>query len=182
MNCESFKKMISERFGNLYLDEMEKKHLEECSECRQHYEEYGSLEESLKQSEITPLGSVEFAMIQQTLDNNINRYQMKAISFYRLSTHYGAGAFAVLFLFFVSLWSGFQYGVYYTESTQPAESYYLADNEYDESEEYDQQYIELLLNDYTKNNGFNSGDLLLDELTADEMEYLQNNLEVGDIL
>lgn len=185
MNCGDFKDKISQKIGYVFYDADEKIHLEQCSECRDLYENYVGLEKDLKSFKIKPLSSVEFAMVQQKLDLTIDRYQRRAVSLYSLLTRYGAGLMTVLFLFFVSLWSGFEYGVYYTENTVPSDTYYLADNGYEENDEdetMDDDYIGLLLYDYTQNNGFNSGDLLLGELTADEFEYLENSLDLGDIL
>ena len=69
-----------------------------------------------------------------------------------------------------------------TENDVQYESYYLADDGDDEDETMNDEYIELLLYDYTQNNGFNSGELLLGDLTQDEFDYLENNLDMGDIL
>jgi hypothetical protein len=185
MECGGFKDRLSGRVGYLFLEANEREHLEQCPECRSLYEEYLKLENDLNNLAIKPLSAVEFAMVQQKLDKKINRFQRKAISFYGLFTRYGAGFVAAAFLFFVSLWSGFEYGVYYTENETAYDSYYLADNGYSESDEVetmDDEYIGLLLNDYTQNYGFNSSDLLLGDLTQDELEYLENNLNAGDIL
>lgn len=185
MNCDSFKNKISQRVGSIFLGVDEKEHLELCPECKNLYENYVALEKGLNDLVIEPLGAVEFAAMQQKLDDSINRYQRRAISFYSLATRYGAGLVAVAFLFFVSLWSGFEFGVYYSESNNQSDIYYLADNgdiEDDEDESMNEEYIELLLYDYTESNGFNSGDMLLGDLTLDELEYLENNLDAGDIL
>ncbi len=185
MDCGTFKNKISQSVGSLFLDVDEKIHLEQCDQCRNFYEEYVSLEKELNGLTIEPLSAVEFASMQQKLDENINRYNRRAISFYNLFTRYGAGLVAVGFLFFVSLWSGFEYGVYYSEHDIQSETYYLADygdESSDEDETINDEYIELLLYDYTQNNGYNSGDLLLGDLTQDEFDFLENNLDLGDIL
>jgi len=185
MDCGKIKNKISLRVGSLFLDTEEKIHLEQCDQCRNLYEEFVSLEKDLNGVTIESLSAVEFASMQQKLDENINRYNKRAISFYNLFTRYGAGLVTVGFLFFVSLWSGFEYGVYYTENSDQFESYYLTDNgdeSSDEDETMNDEYIDLLLYDYTQNNGYNSGDLLLGDLTVDEFDYLENNLDWGDIL
>ncbi len=185
MDCDRFKKRISQRVGYISCDADDKNHLEQCSECQRLYDEYVSLEKDLKGLKIEPLSSTEFAMAQQKLDSKINLYQRRAVSFYSLLTRYGAGLTAVVFLFFVSLWSGFEYGVYYSENAIQSDSYYFADNGYDDSDEdetINEEYIGLLLYDYTQSNGFDAGDQLLGELTQDEFEYLENNLDLGDIL
>ena len=182
MDCGSFKNKISQRVGGIFLDEEEKIHLVQCSDCRNFYEKFVGLEKELKRLIIKPLSAVEFAAMQQKLDESINRYQRRAISFYGLLTRYGAGLITAAFLFFVSLWSGFEYGVYYAENDVEYESYYPAGNGDDEDETMNDEYIELLLYDYTQSNGFNSGELLLGDLTQDEFDYLENNLDMGDIL
>ena len=72
--------------------------------------------------------------------------------------------------------------MYYAENAVQYESYYLVDNGDEEDETMNDEYIELLLYDYTQNNGFNSGELLLGDLTQDEFDYLENNFDLGDIL
>ena len=181
MKCSEFEKLIAERVGNIFLNEDERRHLDECSNCKEIYASYSALERDLSQVEITPLTSTEFALIQQGLDKRINSFQSRAISFYRLSTRYGAGLIAAAFLFFVSLWSGFEYGVYHSENNAQTGSYYLAGNDTYEDETIDENYVDLLMYDYTMKNGFNSGEILGD-LSQDEIEYLEKNLNVGDIL
>ncbi len=184
MDCGRFKNKITQSVGSLILENDEKIHLEQCDQCRNLYEEYINLEKELSGLTIEPLSAVEFALMQQKIDNNINRYNRRAISFYNLFTRYGAGLVAVGFLFFVSLWSGFEYGVYYSENDGQSETYYLAEYEDENSSEdetINDEYIDLLLYDYTQNNGYNSGDLLLGDLTVDEFDYLENNLDLGDI-
>ncbi|MCP4703357.1 MAG: hypothetical protein GY865_02005 [candidate division Zixibacteria bacterium] len=185
MDCDRFKKRISQRVGYISCDADDKIHLEQCPECQKLYDKYISLENELKDMKIKPLDSIGFAMVQQKLDNRINLYQRRAVSFYNVLTHYGAGLVTVVFLFFVSLWSGFEYGVYYSENSDLTNAYYFADNGYDDSDEdetINEEYIGLLLYDYTQSNGFDAGNQLLGELTADEFEYLENNLDLGDIL
>jgi len=185
MNCIEFKNRLSSRLGSLFLDSDEKIHLEQCLKCRNFYEEFVTLEKDLKKQTINPLSAVEFATMQQKLDEQINRYQRRAISFYSIFTRFGAGLAAIALLFLVSLWSGFEYGVYYTENSYQSDAYYYADNGYDisdEEETMNDEYIELLINDYTQSAGYNSTDLLLGDITADEFEYLENNFDLGDIL
>lgn len=179
MDCDNFKNRISQRIGYVFYDADDKIHLEQCSECRNLYDKYVSLEKDLKNLTINAPGAVEFAAMQKKLDESINRYQRRAVSFYRLSTRYGAGLVTVIFLFFVSLWSGFEDGVDYAENDALYDSFYLADNG---DESMNDEYIELLLYDYTESYGFNSGELLLGDLTVDEFDYLENNLDLGDIL
>ncbi|GAG19055.1 unnamed protein product, partial [marine sediment metagenome] len=102
MDCGSFKNKISQRVGSIFLDEEEKIHLAQCSDCRNLYEKFVGLEKELESLIIKPLGAVEFAAMQQKLDESINQYQRRAISFYSLLTRYGAGLITAAFLFFVS--------------------------------------------------------------------------------
>jgi len=59
---------------------------------------------------------------------------------------------------------------------------YLADNDYEEDETMNDEYIELLLYDYIQDYGFDSGELLLGDLTQEEFNYLEDNFDMGDIL
>lgn len=185
MDCDRFKDRISQRIGNVFYDANDKLHLEQCLECQKFYEKQVELEKDLKSLAIKPLSSVEFAMVQQKLDETINRYQRRAVSLYSLLTRYGAGLITVIFLFAVSLWSGFEYGMDYFDNEAQYNSYYLVDyGDYadDEDETMTDEYIELLLYEYIESNGFNSGELLLGDLTADEFDYLENSLDLGEIL
>jgi hypothetical protein len=52
----------------------------------------------------------------------------------------------------------------------------------DEDVSIDEPYLHVVVADYIRSYGFNTGDLLLGDLSAEELEYLKNNLKVGDIL
>jgi len=182
MDCGGFRNKITPRVGGIFLDADEKSHLERCPECRELYEKSVALENDLRSLKVKPLGAVEFAAMQQILDENINRYQRRAVSFYNLFTRYGAGLITVTFLLFVSLWSGFEYGVYYADNAVQSDMSYLADNDYEEDETMNDEYIELLLYDYIQDYGFDSGELLLGDLTQEEFNYLEDNFDMGDIL
>lgn len=182
MNCSDFKKQIKERVGGLFLEEDERDHLRDCPDCRRQYEYYLALEANLKKAEIEPLSATEFAIFQQKLDSRINNFQMRAISFYRLSTRYGGAFIAIAFIFFLSFMPRLEFEPQYTQQPVQTDSYYLADNGYDEDVAIDEQYLDLILYNYTQNHGFNSGESLLGELSSDELDYLEKNLDVGDIL
>jgi len=186
MNCRELKDSLNERLGALFLEDEEKRHLQECARCREYYESLKAMEATLQDTPAASLDPNEFASMQMKLDERINRYQMRAISFYRLSLRFGTALGAFLLVAVISFWSGLDIGLksYDETSLSMYDTYYLVyDTDIVEDEQdMDDDYIDLLLYEYTNDFGFNAGDILLEDITSDEMEYLEKQLEIGDIL
>ena len=186
MNCRELKDCLNERLGALFFEDEESRHLQECARCRQYYESLKTMEATLQNSTVASLDPNEFASMQLKLDERINRYQMRAISFYRLSLRFGTALGAFLLVAVISFWSGLDIGLqsYDEASVAMYDTYYLVyDSDIvEEEQDMNEQYIDLLLFEYTNDFGFNAGDMLLEDITSDELEYLEKELDAGDIL
>jgi hypothetical protein len=183
MHCRELKNNFNERLGALFLEEHEKSHLQECTDCRQYYESLQRIESASTDAAVASLTPDEFATMQLKLDDKINRYQMRAISFYHWSGRLGAALGAFLLVVIISLWSGLDTDRQVGEETSVYDTYYLVYNDdIEEEPDINEQYIDLLLFEYTSDYGFMAGDMLLDDITSDELEYLDEQLKAGDIL
>jgi hypothetical protein len=164
------------------LDSEEKRHLEICPGCREYYDSILFLQKNLQETAFEPLSAREFTSMQDSLNKKINQFQMRTASFYKYSLRLGTALMTAVLLFLVSLWSGFDNGIMYSDQAEQVNGYYYTDNGFIDDETIDDNYLDLILDDYTIEKGFNSGESLLGELTADEFDYLENNFDMGDIL
>ena len=178
--------------GDNELDDREKVHLLSCPDCTNYLEELIGLGANLRELKVHPLTPYESARMQAVLDEKINNYQSRAQKIYNFALRYSAMAAAVALVLFIVLvnrlqFPGFSFGVQ-TELATTVDSTSgtaLSDNVYtlsDEDVSIDEPYLHVVVADYIRSYGFNTGDLLLGDLSAEELEYLKNNLKVGDIL
>jgi predicted anti-sigma-YlaC factor YlaD len=202
MDCRHFKEIISARMGELFLEHSEKEHLAMCPECSRFFDQLLALENDLRAVPKAEINPAEIRAIERELDKKIDRYQNRALRFYRLSVRYGATVAAVALLLFVSLTGQFGGGNGYkttsdnqisvsstTNSSLEETTIFSTGSEYasDTSETADNtigdQYSETVIRNYVLAYGFNAGEVLLgDSLSAAELEYLKDQIKVGDIL
>jgi hypothetical protein len=183
MDCRQVKRIILEQFGDFKLDAPTKRHLATCSGCSQYYEHLKRLEAGARGIVHEPLNATERAVIRDYLDSKINRYLNRATGFYRWTVRYGTSLAAVVLVVLVSYISGFAP----TRDHSPAESQtYDFSSLYDaissRDVEIDEEYVDLALYEYMQEYGLGRGELILGELSADEYEYLESSIDVGDIL
>lgn len=182
MNCEQVRKTLSEKLGDITLDGAAKTHIENCADCRNYFEELNLLEAGLKDISVEPMAAVEFAVIQDKLDERINRYLHRATGLYYYTIRYGASLAAVILLLFVSLVSGLYPVNNLADKADRQYTQFLYNDEMAEIEELDEKYLDLVIYDYIQKYGYSTGEMLLGELSADEFEYLTNNIDAGGIL
>jgi len=183
MNCAEFKDSMNSKLGGLNLTQAEQAHLEQCPDCRAYYDDLKQLESSLNEIEIAPITAVEFAAVQEKLDRRITGYLSRATGLYDFMVRYGSSLAAVIMIVFVSYVSGLgpakvdQNAVNITDSLLENTGYTV-----DDTQTLDDKYFNAAVDDYSIRYGSVAGDLLLDDLTTEEYEYLKNNIDVGGIL
>ena len=182
MNCRPFKESISLKLGAMDLDAGEAEHIESCADCRAYYESLLSLESSLNEYRPAPLSEAEFASVKNKLDEKTNRYFNRATGFYRLAVHYGAAVTSVFLLIFISLFSNLS--TVDDENGMPQFYYssYTGEIELFDDNWIDDQYIDEAVNDFIQVNGVGSSYLVVGELSAEELIYLENNIDLGGLL
>jgi predicted anti-sigma-YlaC factor YlaD len=182
MDCREIKERLQLMVGDLKPDDSIKNHLDRCPDCRKFFESLQQFEKTMQSVHLEPLSTVEFAKVQEKLDDCIGRYVNRAVGFYHLMVRYGTSLVAIFLLLFISLVSDIK--VSQNGSGEDDTSYQLlalnsSNAEYNYLEE---GYVEDLFNDYVQNYGPYAGQLLLGDLYEDEYEYLNKNIDVGDIL
>jgi hypothetical protein len=182
MKRENYQKKLIERVGHLQLSENEKKLLEEDRSFKDEFEFLSNLERHLRGENQVSLEAEEFARVEQRLDHNITRYINRATTFYRVSGRLSMAAAAFLLIVFISVWSGFN-GSYMTViSDGEVTTSETIVSTGTEQETLEDTYVEILLSDYVSNFGYNAVETLLGDITPEELDYLENYFQSGDIL
>jgi hypothetical protein len=105
---------------------------------------------------------------------------------------YVAAAAAIVLLFGVFLMEQLSERAEFDyESANWSYELLLAESEYpeaaalvlgDEQLTFDDDEIDVLLHEYSTDGHFNAGEMLLDDLSEEELQYLEENFDIGDIL
>jgi len=138
----------------------------------------------MRQLEVKPLGNEERVRFTEKLDKRINRYQRRAVSFYRMSFGMGIAMLALIAISVISIWSSMHQidgdGQDYMTELNVLNGYYG----YSEtsSDTLNEGYVDLLVSEYIGEYGTSSSDYLIGDLSDEEIQYIENNLDVGDIL
>lgn len=182
MNCRLFKESLTLKLGAMDLDAREAEHIESCADCRAYYESLLSLESSLNEYQPAPLSEAEFTSVQNNLDEKANRYLNRATGFYRVAVHYGVAVTSVFLLVFISLFSNFK--AVDDENGMPQFYYsdYTGEIELFDDSWIDDQYVDEAVSSYVRTNGVGSSDMVIGELSTEELIYLENNLDLGGLL
>jgi hypothetical protein len=181
MNCSEFKNNISGKLGDLFLTEVEQRHIQDCHDCAEYYRELQLLNESLSVLKIEPISTTESAKFQYGLDNKIDNYINRAFGFYRFAVRYGVAISAVFLLMFISFIPQFS-DTEYQDNSDQVQYTYMYDEYINTDEEIDEEYINIVIDDFSDLNGYNAGEMIIGELNDDEFEYLIENIDVGGLL
>jgi len=183
MSCQKLQNKIFESFGFLDLDEEEMAHINKCESCRQVFEELNQLE-SLIDQPAPQMTAVEFAQVQEKLDLQISGYRNKAFGLYNWMIRYGVSAAALFIVFAISMISSIE-PIVTVDSENYAtisDSYYVIDYISSDEIDLDENYYNLVADEYQENYGATSIDQLLGDINNSEYEYLIENINVGDML
>jgi len=139
------------------------------------------LEQALRGFETAPLTDAESDRLMTGLNDRIDGLSHQAHGWNRFGVRYGISLAALVLLIGVSMISLGPVEEY------TADTYYLTQVYYDDmdsisTEIISSEYFDDIVDAYLWQNDLGTVDELVGELTADEYEYLKNNLQVGDIL
>jgi hypothetical protein len=188
MNCKDFQEEVTLYFGKADLPRELTEHIAACDSCRAFYEEMKAMASGLgADSDFYP-DEMETEIFLKRLNNEIDRRTHKApimsVSWYRLA---GVAASVVL-VAGISLLGNF----FKKDSTisEPAASntaviyyddYQIALENTDQYELSDDQFY-ILGNDYTAKRTYDAAGQLINDLSDEELKYLEENFNVGDLL
>jgi len=182
MKCRELKTRLSFNLDDLQLTPDEKEHIASCAECRRYLQQLQTLQSGLQPFDSAPMTAGELAILNDRLDSAITRYLNRATGLYRFAVRYATMMTAVILVVAISFmpaWLPNQSAdrdVEYLSTTSGYEAATTA------GESLDSAYVDIAVYDFLQHHRYNSGELLLGELSAEELEYIDENITLGGIL
>lgn len=188
MNCEQARELVDLHFGLDHIPDELQTHLAECESCRSYHEEMTALAAGLESDTDSPFSVEDFDRATAVVVERIDRQSTVASGpsgwlrpLLRVA--------AVLMVVGLS-YSSYRMGVESNldadlDTLQTAESdvdQLTVLLEYDTDEELDEGMIGMLIDDYCTDASYEATTTLLDDISEEELEYLMENLEVGELL
>jgi len=179
MKCEQVKEQLELFFGNDEFPEDIERHLQGCETCRKHREELQRLSEKLGvDADFEPSRS-DLERAIAGVGSRIGSNQAPSIipvSWLRPLSRVAA-AILIVGVSYTTYLIGRKQAQYPTVATVDTVQTATSD-----SAEMDDEFVSMLINDLSSNGYFDAGELLLNDLTDEEMDYLKENMTVGDLL
>ncbi len=162
-------------------------HLQSCGECRHLYEQLEVIGGRLgDNADFMPDGLTEDEFVA-AVERRIDRLEPSRVTWIGWRRYLPVAA-AILLVLGITLVGYRQVRIGYNggNAKETAEVYdqgSLLWALYDtEAEEIDDDVFDLILSDFVTKGYFEAGELLLDDLTEEELQYLEENLDVRGIL
>lgn len=185
MNCQQIKDELLTLVGSETMPQEIQEHLNTCAGCRTFWAELTALTGSLGSDENFYLGETELQSAVDGVDARIDQLEMRKVTDVRSAWYsYVPAAAAVILLVGISisayLMGWFTRGDGQAELTSPDTAWVVLENgdlDVIDNGSFDYVMYQSTAYDYTA-----SAELLYDELTEEELEYLDENFDVGEIL
>jgi len=182
MNCQICQQELSNLFGQSSLPEQITDHISACPDCRKVYDEMMLLSERMgANTDFTPdADRLEQLVARVERDIDLTARQNTRSSF---RSRLLAVAASLVLMFGVAAIS-YRLGAIsdnwpsVTDQSGNQQSIGVTNEE----ETLDETTISILLDDYIFETGYEAGELLLDDITDEEFDYLKKNLDVGGML
>ncbi|UCD17360.1 MAG: hypothetical protein JSV44_00165 [Candidatus Zixiibacteriota bacterium] len=181
MACDKLEKSLRLRLGKLTEAADTGRQFSDPATVQLH-SELVKLEKKLRLAAVEPLSDEESRRLVDSLNDKINRYQSRALRFYRFGVRYGISLAALLLMIGIS---------YFVRMHPVAVTYnvpeyitvvYQSDLESISEDIIASEYVNTVVNSSLWEYGYDSAEILLGELDAEELEHAENTLEIGDIL
>jgi hypothetical protein len=180
MNCEQVREQLELLFGQDELPEEVERHLEGCDACRSHLRELQRLSQQLGADTDFEPSPDDLLRAVAGVEERIKPEEATSIvsvSWLRSLTRVAAAVLIV----------GMAYTSYMigrNQAGQPAEiiTDTVVTTASADSLEMEDYFVSMLIEDYSSDASFEASSMLLDDITEEEMEYLTENLTVGDLL
>ena len=187
MKCDKFHEEIELYFGRADLPDELAGHIAECESCRAFYEELNGMASELgTDSDFYP-NELETEGFLKRLNDEIDQTQPAAVTsipWYKLA---GIAASVILVVGISLLGNFFNRNGANLEPTGANtavlyyDDYQLALENSDLYELSDEQFY-ILGNDYTSMRSYDAAGQLIEDLSDEELKYLEENFDVGDLL
>lgn len=193
MTCTECRQQLEQSFGQIQLEATLVEHLDGCAECREYREQLARLAEDIPDNTAFTFDADTIDRLVRTVDRAIDqangttpfaKQDSHEVSRWNLMRLAPAAA-AVLLVAGVGL-GGYFVGRIDLDPTTATNDYQAAmlfgstdETDYDEP---DDPTFEVLLSDFAADRPYDASEKLLDDITDEEMEYLAQNFDVGDLL
>lgn len=200
MDCGQLKKELRLQLGTTGLSENQRVHLAECPDCAEFYKELLALEKPLKEMPVPAMTIRESVLLNERLDTQIELIKSRGIRSYRSAAGLGALAVTVLLVVFISFWNRYSIPETISKNGAAQSSYVLAaDSAIDnivgsidstqfamiassDDEPVDSSYYLMAIDSYVQRVGSGAGELILGDISDEELEYLEEKIDWSDIL
>lgn len=182
MNCQQVKDELLLYVGADSIPEDIRKHLDSCTGCRTFWSELTAVAKTIGNDEDFYIGDIELESAVNRVDARIDQLEMKKVTDVRSAWFsYVPAAAAVILLVGISL-SAYLMGWFARGDSEAGLS--SQDTSWVTIENGDVDIIENSGIDYVvyQSEYPASAELLYDDLTDEELEYLDENFDVGEIL
>ncbi len=143
----------------------------------------GKLEADLKKLKVPPLSQNETAQFYARLDTALDIADHRSGQFGKSLLRWGAAVSAMVVIVGMSFVTGLKYGQNGVLPDSTITYNYLATGQQStDSEELDDPYVEMLISSQVQSNGYDISDDLLGNLSKDELQMLNKEIDVGDLL
>lgn len=179
MKCEQIKEQLDLLFGSNELPEEIEQHLESCEDCRAYHQELRRLSEKLGGDADFEPSAFDLEKAVAGVEDRIDSQETPSIVPVSRLRQLSRVAAVLLIV-------GVSYTTYLIGQKQGQEPVakvvdtvltYTAD-----TAEMDDYFVNMLIEDFSSDAYFGAGEMLLDDLTEEELEYLTENMTVGDLL
>ena len=174
MNCDRVQEELLLLFGSPLIPNELQEHIEQCEQCRRFHEELSGLSRNMPDDDLFYPTRQEAEKIQKRVESGI---ASRSIFSSPRVLAVAASVFLVLGVSYISFRGGDSGGPgdNKTEDTIRAQSG-------DMETELDAESIEILFENVASDPYRGGYELLLQELTDEELDYLEQNLNAGELL
>jgi len=188
MNCSHFQDRMLLMFGQKQLPEELQSHLAECPSCRAVWEELTAVSEKLGGDDLFRPDDLQVERLASRVDTAIEKIERDNVP---VMTRIRKGWYErIPVAAAAALVLGIAIGTYMagrtafdTGSAEIASDITGVTGLYEGGdEELQENTVGSLIYDFTAQHSYEASEWLLDDLTEEELDFLENNFDVGDLL
>ena len=188
MNCDQVREELELSFGTGKLSNEVSKHLNECENCRAYHAELIDLASNLGDDLDAGFTITEIEQAVRGVEERIapvKAQRVISLRWFQPVVRLAAAAMIVLVAY-----GSYEFGKSRVDNAVSGTEV-ISDSGYgsvtaflqsDEVTEMDDDMVSVLINEYSTSARIGADEALLGDITAEELEYLTKNLEVGELL
>ncbi|NOY89151.1 MAG: hypothetical protein GXO93_07160 [FCB group bacterium] len=182
MNCKQCQNQLLLYFGQKELPEDLQKHLLECDSCKKYKEDIDALAEKSGSDQNFYPDDATVEQMVNSIDETINNLEHGKITTTKNIWHSYIPTAAAVILFIGLSLIGYLYvlkGNNHQQATINNSDSLIVQTE---NKDLSTEDLPFLLLEFTSENKENANDLLIDNMTDEDLKYLEKNFNVGEIL